>query len=113
MKPIIVTESGSSNLSKTIQFSGLTSVQQWELDEFKFHLATAATAANNLTVTQRSKYGAAYDCVIFTQAMASVQDVFQQWERPVKMNGKDRVVFAWTNDAASFKTYGLTVNCKV
>jgi hypothetical protein len=45
--------------------------------------------------------------VILTQAMVGVQDVLWQPDRPIKFNGKDRLEFSWTNDAASFKTWGL------
>lgn len=111
MKPIIFTASGSSNVAEMLSL-GLTSQNHWELDEIKFHLSTVATASNNLVVQQRSKYGSAYDTVILVHPMNTVSDVLWQPERPIKMNGKDRLSVAWTNDAASFKTWGLQINYK-
>jgi hypothetical protein len=106
MKPIINATSGSSNLS-VMHTLGMSSEYLWELDQVMLRLATAATAANSFTITKRSKRSSAYDCVILTQAMVGVQDVLWQPDRPIKFNGKDRLEFSWTNDAASFKTWGL------
>lgn len=108
MKPIIIARTGSSHLSETISF-GMSSEYLWELDELRLHLSTKATASNSLVVTQLSKRGNAYDCVILTQAMVSAQSYWWQSDRPMKFNGKDRLSIAWTNDAASFKTWGLEV----
>jgi hypothetical protein len=112
MKPIVFADTGSSHIAKTISLGGMSSDYQWELDELKFHLSTVATASNNLTVIQRSKRGSAYDTTLLSVPMNGVMDVFWQPDRPVKLNGRDRVDIALTNDAASFKTWGLQVNCK-
>lgn len=114
MKPIIKVATGTTaSISETVGFGNLSSLETWELDELKLHLSAAATAANTLTVTQRSHYGSQYDCKLFSQLMTTVQDLLQQWTRPIKLNGMDRVTVAWTNDAgADAKTWGLQINCK-
>lgn len=113
MKPIIkVASDASANVAEIISF-GMSSEYTWEFDELSFHLSAAATAANSLVVRKRSKYGSAYDVVILTQAMVTVADVFFQPDRPIKMNGRDRLAITWTNDAgADAKIWGLQVNCK-
>jgi hypothetical protein len=113
MKPIIETTSGSSNINKDFGIAAMSTVDQWELDEVCLHLSAVATASNNFVVQKRSHFGSAYDVVILTQAMVSVADVVWQPDRPMKMNGKDRIVCTWTNDAgADAKTYGLQINYK-
>lgn len=105
MSQFIKTGTGSSNIDVVIDFGGAGSQNDIELEEIKFHLSTAATAANDLVIKQRSKVGAAYDTVLLTQAMSGVQDIVYLPSRPVKLNGKDRLAIIWTNDAASFKTW--------
>ncbi len=115
MKPIIkVGTDATASINETISFSGLSSADRWELDEVRLHLSAAATAANSLVITQRSKYGSQYDTVLLTQAMVGVADVFYQPGRPVKLNGKDRVTVTWTNDAgADAKRWGLQTVAKI
>lgn len=113
MKPIIETTSGSSNINNDLSMTGVSTADTWELDEVCLHLSAVATAANNFVVRKRSHFGSAFDVVILTQAMNGVSDVVWQPDRPIKMNGKDRLVSTWTNDAgADAKTYGLQINYK-
>lgn len=112
MQRFVKTDTGSSHIASVIDFGGVGSANQVRLADFQLHLSGAATASNSLTITKRSKRGSAYDAVIFTQAMVSVSDVVQQWDPPLSINGKDRVSIAWTNDAASFKTWGFTLGCE-
>jgi hypothetical protein len=114
MKPIMISDgNATASIAKEIAFAGFSSQNNWELDEIKLHLSAAVTAATTFTVTLRSKVSAAYDCVLFSQAMVGVQNLLWQPTRPVKMNGKDRVVCNWTNDAgADAKAYGLLINVK-
>lgn len=107
MKSFVKTDSGSSHLSVVIDFGGCGSANQVNLKSFQIHLSGAATASNTLTVTRRSKRGSAFDSVIFTQAMVSQADVVWRPDPPASLNGKDRVDISWTNDAASFKTWGI------
>lgn len=108
MTDLIKSFTGSSHIKETISLNGMTSGQFWQLHEFRIHLSGAATATNNLTLTMRSHEGSAYDCNILTQDMTSVADVIWN-DGPFKLRGTDRLVVAWTNDAASFKTWGFQV----
>ncbi len=114
MKPIMISDgNATASINRTVSFSGFSSQNSWELDEIKLHLSAVATAANSLVVTQRSKLGATYDTVLLTTPMVGVADVLWQPDRPVKMNGKDRLTVAWTNDAgADAKAYGLQIQVK-
>ncbi len=102
----------SSNIDLDINVAGIGSQNEWEIAEIKFHLGTAATAANNLVVKQKSKRGNQYDTVIFAQPMQGVQDIIWQPDYAIKLNGLDKLNVAWTNDAASFKTWGIQVSYK-
>jgi len=113
MKPIIIANTGTSDIAVVISMNNIGSQAQLEFDEMKLHLSAAATAANTLTVNLRSKSGSAYDAKLYSQAMVGVQDILWQPERPIKLNGRDRIAVAWTNDAAADnKTWGLLVNVK-
>ncbi len=109
MKPIINSQTGSSNVNYTLDMGGMTSDYVWELDEFKFHLATVATAANTLTISKLSKNGSAHDTNLLAVPMQNVGNIVWQPDRPIKLNGKDRLTVLWTNDAASFKTWGSQI----
>jgi hypothetical protein len=72
---------------------------------FRLKLNAAATQ-ETLTVTLDNAAGAAYDTVIFSQAMAGVQYIDFKYEGETFKNG-DKLLFAWTNTDA--KTYGLEI----
>jgi hypothetical protein len=114
MKPIMISDGdATASIAKTISFNGLTTQDNWELDEIKLHLSAVATAANSLVVRQKSFLGDTYNAVLLTTPMVGVADVLWQPERPIKMNGHDKAVISWTNDAgADGKAYGLQVHCK-
>lgn len=97
---------GSSNIAIQESFGGQSSFMHVELKSFKFHLGTASTASNTLSLTQKSKRGSAYDFNFFSQPMNGVQDILWAPDEKVYLNSKDRLAIAWTNDAASFKTWG-------
>ncbi len=102
----------SADMAITMDLSGMTSQNNWELAELKLHLdASATTAGNNFVVQQRSKRGSYYDTVLLSQAMAGVTDILWQPDYAIKLNGKDRVDFTWTNDATK-RSWGLQVNYK-
>lgn len=106
MRTFVKTDSGSSHLAAVIDFGGAGSANEITLKSFQIHLSGAATASNTLTLTRRSKRGSAFDSVIMTQAMASQTDVIWRPDPAARFNGKDRLEMSWTNDAASFKTWG-------
>lgn len=109
MKAVIKTTDGTSHLAYTLDMGGLGSNQEYTLDEVIFHIATVATAANTFAVRKRSHYGAAYDAAIVNVPTNGVMDI--HWtDGPIRLNGKDRISFAWTNDAASFKQWGLEIH---
>jgi len=114
MKPITKAHSETSlNMAVAVDFGGIGSANPAELDEVKLHISAAVTGASTFVVTLRSKYGSQYDTKLFSQAMVGVQDVLWQPERPVKLNGADRITAAWTNDAgADVKAWGLLINVK-
>ena len=72
----------------------------------RMHLSAAGgTASENFTVTIDSATAAAYDTVIFSQDMNTVQDLLWVPEQPVPVVNGDEIDFAWAN--ANGRTYGL------
>lgn len=102
-----------NDLSAVIDVSQIGSQNNWELQEVKLHLATSATGANTFTVRQKSKRGDKYDTVLLAQPMVSVQDVLWQPDYAIKLNGKDKIEFTWTNDSASMKNWGLQAHYRL
>lgn len=84
--------------------------EPWELEKIKVHLS-AAGAAGNLTVTEDSAHGSAYDTVLFSQAMVGETDVSYAWSPTEKFTNKnDKVVIAYTNTGTV--TWGVKVTYK-
>lgn len=106
------TTTGSSNISVTVSMDNLATTEAWGFDGFRVNLTTGtgATAANTLTVIRRSHRSALYDSVIHSQPMFGVADHEYIPARRRMINGRDRLDFGWTNDAASFKTWGIEVD---
>ena len=77
------------------------------LDSVKLHLSAVGGAVEDFTVTINSVTGAAYDVLLFSQAMLAVQDVFWQPERPIAVANSDVIDFYFKN--ANGRTYGLEV----
>ncbi len=79
----------------------------YELISFDLNLS-AAGGANSLTVTKNSGLGTAYDTILLSQDMTSVEDLVQTYfPGETVFANDDTIDFAWTN--ASARTYGLTV----
>lgn len=81
------------------------------LDSVRLNLSAAGGAAENFTVTVNSATAAAYDTIIFSQDMNTVQDLFWQPDRPISILNGDVVDFAWAN--SNTRTYGLEVTFQV
>lgn len=80
------------------------------ISQIKLHLTTgsAATAAANLTVSQYTSASSPYNVNYITQAMSGVKDYVWQDGEIIIPKGSE-INFAWVNDAASFKQWGLEV----
>ena len=77
-----------------------------ELVEVRLHLSAAAVAAENFVIYIDSINGTAYDVILFTQAMATVQDVIYRPDTPIRLlSTGDKFVFTYTNTNA--RTWGL------
>lgn len=86
--------------------SSLTPDTPIVLVSVRLHLSAAGgTAAENFTVTINSAAAAAYDTVIFSQDMNTVQDLLWLPEQPIPIINGDVIDFAWAN--ANGRTYGL------
>jgi hypothetical protein len=73
----------------------------------KLNLSATGGAAENFTVTINSATAAAYDTIIFSQDMNTVQDLMWLPEQPVPVLNGDVIDFAWAN--SNTRTYGLEV----
>lgn len=73
----------------------------------KLNLSATGGAAENFTVTVNSATGAAYDTIIFSQDMNTVQDLMWLPDQPVPVLAGDVVDFAYAN--SNSRTYGLEV----
>ena len=111
----IYTTSESSNVAIRFGLDNLSSQYPWTLSDVFFNLTTnvGATAANTLTITKNSNAGEEYNVNLFSLPMFGVQDFHWQPDRKLEFNGKDSLDIAWTNDASSFKTWGLEIKYEV
>ena len=110
----------SSHVSITFKPNGLTSGQRWRLDEFSFHLSnaakpngTVATAANTLTITRKSQLHGNCNIIVKAIPMLGESDVYWKPERLPNLRGKDSLQIVWTNDASSFKNWGIQIDYEV
>jgi hypothetical protein len=78
----------------------------FQLESISIHLS-AAGGAGNLTATINANAGAAYDTLIMSEDMTTVQDLYFAPERPILFEKGDTLDIAWAN--AGGKTYGLEV----
>ena len=77
------------------------------LDSVRLHLSVVGGAVEDFTVTINSETDAAYDVLLFSQAMLAVQDVVWQPDRPIAIVNSDVVDFYFKNSLG--RTYGLEV----
>jgi len=78
-----------------------------KIEQMTLHLS-AAGGAGNLTITIDKGAGAAYDTVILTLEMTTVEDYLWIPPRPVYLGATDHLDIAWAN--ASSRTYGIEVH---
>ena len=81
----------------------------FRLVEIRFHLNTAGSSTQNLTITVDSGENAVYDAVLESQDTDDLADYNYCWGRDAchHMNATDALIFAWTNTDG--KTWGLEV----
>lgn len=79
----------------------------FDLEGVRLHLSAAAATSENFTIDIDANEGSAYDTNIFTQDMATVQDVLWQPDRPIKFVNGDQLVFSYTNTDG--RTWGLEI----
>ena len=77
------------------------------LDSVKLHLSAAGGAVEDFTVTINSETDAAYDVLLFSQAMLAVQDIFWLPDRPIAVVNSDVIDIYFKNSLG--RTYGLEV----
>lgn len=77
----------------------------FDLEEVRMHLSAAPTTSEDFTIDIDSTEGATYDTNIFTQDMATVQDLFWQPDVPIKLVNGDKLLLTWSNSDG--KTWGL------
>lgn len=73
----------------------------------KLNLSATGGAAENFTITVNSATDAAYDTIIFSQDMNSIQDLMWVPDQPVPVVNIDVLDFAYAN--SNSRTYGLEV----
>ena len=89
------------DMNTVIQFGSMTSDQSVDLDQVIFTLSTASTLTNPFTITKKSHRPSFFDSNLLTQDMTTVKDVvWRPGDGPIRMNGRDRLAFAWTADKA-------------
>ena len=76
-----------------------------ELVCVKLHLSDVGGAAEDFTVTINSETAAAYDVVLFSQDMTTVQDILWLPNQPIPIVNSDPIDFAYAN--GNGRTYGL------
>ena len=83
-----------------------TAVRNTYLKSVSLHLSAAATQ-ETLTITLDSAKGAAYDTVLFSQAMAGYADVVWLLDDELLLEEGDIVIATFTNTDA--RTYGIVI----
>lgn len=102
--PFVAETPAGSETVKVALAPGFT----FELLEIDLHLGVAGANVEDLTLTLDSAFGAAYDAVLITKAMNTVQDyVYLPGDDRRYFHQNDILRFAWAN--AGSKTYGLIV----
>lgn len=111
---------GSSHVAISFNLPGLSSAQRFEVNDITFHLSnaakpngTVATAANTLTIKKLSQKHQNCNALIKSVPMSGVGDFHFKPAKPVPMQGNDSLSIAWTNDAASFKNWGINIDFEV
>ena len=101
-------ESSSGTLDFTLSatFSTVSNFE-FELLDVRLHLASAAVATENFTVTLNATRGTPYDVVFYTKDMATVADIAWVPEEPLYFSVNDQLDLAWTN--TDKREYGLAV----
>lgn len=102
MAHCIQTYTGDTALSHTLTFGEVS-----HLDEIRLHMNSAATAAENFTVTLDSYAGSAYDTLLVTHDMKDVQDLQLIGTEEIRFQPSDKLVMAYTNTDSYL--YGLEV----
>ena len=101
-------ESSSGTLDFTLSATFSTSSNfEFELLDVRLHLASAAVATENFTVTLDATRGTPYDVVFYTKDMAAVADVVWMPDEPLYFGVDDKLNFEWVN--TDTREYGLAV----
>lgn len=82
----------------------------WKFVGFEIHLNSASATSENLTVTIDSGLGAAWDVLVYSQDMNTVQDLLYYPEKEIPMAAADILKFAWTN--TNGELFGLKVKSR-
>jgi len=93
---------GSAAIAESLAYDG-----PLELICVKLNLSAAGGAVENFTVTVNSNTAAAYDTILLSQDMNTVQDLFWLPDQPIPITGDDVIDFAYAN--SNGRTYGLEI----
>jgi hypothetical protein len=76
-------------------------------EELRLNLSAASATAENFVITLKSHKGTAYDVVLYSRDMNTVQDLVYIPERVHQLEDGDSLLFEWTN--TNTRTYGMEI----
>lgn len=85
----------------------LTPGKKFVFEEIRLHLNAASATVENFVITLQSARGTAYDVVLYSVGMNTVQDLVYQADQSHSFEKGDSLVFAWTN--TNLRTYGMEI----
>lgn len=100
----------TGNLDMSVNFK--STLAPVSIEAVMIHLSTVSTGANNLTI---SKYSTAsvHNVKLLTQLMTTVGDVVYVPDCPIELTTNEKLRVLWTNDASSYKTWGVQIQYDV
>jgi hypothetical protein len=84
--------------------------KKFTFEEVRIHLSAASATSENFVITIQSAKGSAYNVVLYTQDMDTVQDLVYQPTKEHELNDGDSLLFTWTN--TNLRTYGMEIQYK-
>jgi hypothetical protein len=114
---MLFTSTGASDVSLSFRPQSLSSVDFWGFDGLRFNLSTgtgSTVGTNVLTVTRESGNSTGLNTIVHSQTMTNtVTDHEYYPNRQRKIRGTDSIRVAWTNDAASAKSWGCEIDYEI
>ena len=81
-----------------------------DIKEVRVHLSSASATSENLVISVDSRHGSAYDVVLVTQDMNTVQNLAWSPDGIIHMEEGDKLLVTWAN--TNTRTWGLEVICE-